>query len=123
VSKKVLDVGQCDADHFRISVVLDKFDVEIFRAHSHDQALKLAVDHSFDLILINRIMDADRTPGMDVLHSLKSQPSTAEAPAMIVSNFEEAQKAAIESGAVTGFGKANIDHKETSDLLAGYLNS
>lgn len=123
VKRKVLDVGQCDADNSRISSTLDQhFDVEIHRAHSHDEAIKLALDTPFDLILINRLLDQDGSPAMDVLSSLKTNPATTELPVMVVSNYEDAQASAVEAGAVQGFGKANLDSAETKDLLSKYLS-
>lgn len=122
MKRKVLDVGQCDADNSRINSTLGQhFDVEIHRAHSHDEAVKLAMDTTFDLILINRLLDADGSPGMDVLSSLKTKPSTAETPVMVVSNYDDAQKSAVEAGAVQGFGKAALGADETKELLAKYL--
>ena len=60
VKRRLLDVGQCNADHFRISKTLGKiFDIEIQRAHSHDEAIKLAMATPFNLVLINRLLDAD----------------------------------------------------------------
>ena len=123
VKRRLLDVGQCNADHFRISKTLGKiFDIEIQRAHSHDEAIKLAMATPFNLVLINRLLDADGSPALDVLNSLKATPSTAETPVMIVSNFEDAQKTAVEAGAVQGFGKAALDSDETKELLAKYLS-
>ena len=122
MTKKVLDVGQCNADHSRISDLLTRsFDVQISRAHSHDEALQLATDTPFDLILINRLMDADGSEGMSILHTLKSKPDTSEVPVMIVSNFEDAQNSAVESGAKRGFGKSALDDKETINVLSELL--
>ena len=59
---------------------------------------------------------------MDVLNSLKATPSTAETPVMIVSNFADTQKTAVEAGAVQGFGKAALQDNETKVLLAKYLS-
>ena len=124
MKRKVLDVGQCNADHSRITSTLQKnFDVEIHRAHSHDEAIKLAADTTFDLILINRLLDADGTPAMDILNALKTDEATAEVPVMVVSNYKEAQEKAVEKGAVEGFGKAALDSAETNQLLAKYLCS
>lgn len=122
MKRKVLDVGQCNADHSRITSTLEQnFDVEIHRAHSHDEAIKLALDTPFDLILINRLLDADGTPGMDILSTLKTNPSTAEVPVMVVSNYDDAQQAAVAGGAVEGFGKAALDAEETKELLVKFL--
>ena len=122
MSRKVLDVGQCNADNSRISSLLKKhFDVEIDRSHSHDEAIKAALDTPYDLILINRILDADSTAGMDILASLKTKPSTAETPVMVVSNYQETQEEAVSRGAVPGFGKSELDAEETIAKLALYL--
>ena len=124
MKRKVLDVGQCNADHSRITSTLERnFDVEIHRAHSHNEAIKLAADTKFDLILINRLLDADGTPGMDILKALKTEASTAEVPVMVVSNYKEAQETAVEKGAVEGFGKAALDTAETNELLSKYLGA
>ena len=60
---------------------------------------------------------------MDVLNSLKSQPATADTPTMVISNFEDAQTAAVEAGAVPGFGKAALNSGETTTVLAKYLSA
>jgi len=99
----------------------NQFDVEIHRAHSFDEASKMAADTTYDLVMINRVLDADASPGMAILHALKSQPTTADIPVMIVSNFQDAQDKAIESGAVLGFGKAELDAESTRQKLAKYL--
>ena len=122
MSRKVLDVGQCNFDNSRISHILQQhFDVEVDRSHSHDEAIKSALDTPYDLILINRILDADATAGMDILSSLKTQPSTAETPVMIVSNYQETQDEAVARGAVAGFGKSSLDSEETIAKLSLYL--
>lgn len=122
MSRKVLDVGQCNFDNSRISHYLQQhFEVEVDRSHSHDEAVKSALDTPYDLILINRILDADSTAGMDILASLKTQPSTAETPVMIVSNYQETQDEAVARGAVAGFGKATLDSDETLAKLTLYL--
>lgn len=122
MSRKVLDVGQCNADNSRITNLLKRnFDVEIHRCHSHDEAFSVALDTAFDLVLINRILDADGTEGMKVLSTLKSAAVTSNVPVMIVSNYKEAQEQAIAHGAVEGFGKSKLDSEETLAMLAQYL--
>lgn len=80
------------------------------------------MDTPFDLVLINRLLDADGSSAMDVLSALKASPSTGQIPVMVVSNFEDAQSAAVKAGAVQGFGKAALDTLETKTLLAEYLS-
>lgn len=120
--KKILDVGQCDFDHGKISqVICQNFDVEVQRASSLGEASQLAQQTKFDLILVNRILDADGSPGMDVLASLKSEASTSEIPVMVISNFAEAQENAVAAGAVQGFGKTALSEPETVAALQKYL--
>ena len=96
--------------------------MEIHRANSFDEAIQSALDTPFDLILINRILDADGPAGMGVLYELKSQPSTADVPVMIISNYADAQDTAVESGAVRGFGKAELANPATRASLAQFLS-
>ena len=122
VTRKVLDVGQCNADNYRISELLNQhFDVQLHRSHSLTHAIEATSKTTYDLILINRLLDADGSAGMDVLASLKLNPSSADTPVMIVSNFQDAQDLAIQNGAVAGFGKAELDSAETLAKLKQYL--
>ena len=92
MKRKVLDVGQCNADNSRISQLLQKhFDAQVDRSHSLDEAVEAAANTAYDLILINRLLDANGSAGMDILASLKSNPASAEIPVMIVSNYQDAQ--------------------------------
>ena len=109
-------------DHSRISeLLIREFGAEVQQAHSFDEATKMAADTPFYLILINRILDADGTAGMAILHELKTQPATAEVPIMIISNYQDAQESAVQSGAQLGFGKAELDADPTRERLAAIL--
>ena len=120
--KQVLDVGQCDLDHGNITSFLKaNFDVEISRAHSRTEAIGMATSENFDLILINRLLDKDGSGGMDVVSDLKANDQTEKMPVMIVSNYEEAQTAAVEAGAVPGFGKSALNSDATLEMLKTYL--
>lgn len=122
MTRRVLDVGQCAADHWRISQKLNQnFDVEVQGADTCDEAIKMAVETVFDLIMINRLLDADGSPGMEVLQNLKSNAATANVPVMLVSNFADAQKAAIQAGAEPGFGKAALNQSATIEALHAFL--
>lgn len=122
MKRKVLDVGQCNADNYRISELLTQhFDAQVDRSHSLERAAEAASNTKYDLILINRLLDADGSAGMDVLNSLKSNPASSEIPVMIVSNYQDAQDLAVQNGAVAGFGKAALDSAETLAKLNKYL--
>ncbi|MDG1510146.1 MAG: hypothetical protein P8R31_00515 [Mariniblastus sp.] len=122
--QKLLIVGQCDFDFQRISFVLSKiYNIEIHRADLFDDAIQSALDQPYDLILINRLMDLDRSEGMAILHELKSNPQTESTPAMIISDYQEAQDAAVAAGANPGFGKATLDTPKTYELLSNFLTA
>ena len=120
--KQVLDVGQCDLDHGNITTILEaNFDVKVSRPHSRAEAIKMAASENYDLVLINRLFDRDGSEGMDVVSDLKANDQTSEMPVMIVSNYEDAQVAAVEAGAVRGFGKSALDSDATLEILKTYL--
>ncbi|MDB2318242.1 hypothetical protein OAK85_02615 [Mariniblastus sp.] len=122
--QKLLIVGQCDFDFQRISFVLSKiYNIEIHRADLFDDAIQSALDQPYDLILINRLMDLDRSEGMAILHELKSNPQTESTPTMIISDYQEAQDAAVAAGANPGFGKATLDTPKTFELLSNHLTA
>ena len=82
-----------------------------------------SLDQQFDLIMINRLMDLDRSEGMAILHELKSNPQTENTPAMIISDYQDAQEAAVAAGASPGFGKARLDTPQTFELLSNFLQA
>lgn len=122
MKKIVLNVGQCHPDHGSISRLLTShFDVDVVRANSHSETLQLVQEQSFDLILINRVLDADGSSGMELLSLLKSNAATSNVPVMLVSNYADAQAAAVATGAVSGFGKNSLNAAATLTELKKYL--
>lgn len=122
MTKQVLDVGQCTPDHLAISrLIEDRFDARVSSADTQRQALELAVQTHFDLILVNRILDSDGSEGLAVIRELKSDPRTQSFPVMLVSNYQDAQMKAIEEGAMPGFGKANLNTQATLSQLEQLL--
>lgn len=122
ISPRVLDVGQCNFDHPRITRFLaEHFGAEVDRAHTKDDALRLVKEGRYDLVLVNRLLDVDQTPGLEVIRAVKEDAASAEIPVMLVSNYPEAQQEAVEAGAEPGFGKAEFDREETVQRLAAVL--
>ena len=120
--QKLLIVGQCDFDYQRISFVISKmYAAEIHRADLFDEAIQRALEQPYALILINRLLDLDRSEGMEILHELKSNPQTDDIPVMIISDYQDAQDVAVAAGASPGFGKAALDTPRTFELLSNYL--
>ena len=124
MSSTILDVGQCNPDHSSISALLRRnFDADVQRAQSHNEAISMAKEVQPALILINRLYDRDGSEGMETLRVLKADNVTAEIPVMIVSNYADAQQAAVAAGAVQGFGKSALKDPETIKRIEECLTS
>jgi CheY-like chemotaxis protein len=122
--KRVLDVGNCSLDHGNISTMLEReFGAEVKQTHLADDTLAELRKGKFDLVLINRKLDADYSDGMEILTAIKRDPQLAEVPVMVITNYPEHQDAAVAAGAVRGFGKKAINSPETRERLAPLLSS
>lgn len=120
MTKRVLDIGNCGLDHGSIEhMIQTNYDAEVDAARAASDALSLLGQQAYDLVLINRLLDIDGSPGMDVLSLVREQ--NADVPVMLITNFPEYQQAAIDAGAVPGFGKSSIGTAETIELLSTYL--
>lgn len=119
---KVLDVGNCDPDHSGITALLKaNFDVQIDRAHGFSDAMEAIRREKYDLVTINRLMDRDGSPGMEIIKEIKGDPAIAETKVMMITNFAEHQDLAIQAGAVAGFGKAALHDPATLATLSEHL--
>ena len=122
MSKRVLDVGQCNPDHATIRSYLTRnFDCEIERTHGADDTLEALRSGQFDLVLINRKLDADYSDGVEILRQIKADKEIASVPVMLITNYPEHQAAAIAEGAIYGFGKLEFERPETRERLAAIL--
>lgn len=125
---RVLDVGQCDFDHGNISRVLSsRFGAEVERCHFADEALRAVENKTYHLVLVNRVFDRDAYEGLKLIERLGLGGANGldfpdhRPPVMLVSNFPDAQAAAVKAGAVQGFGKAALETEETIRILGKYL--
>jgi CheY-like chemotaxis protein len=122
MSKRVLDVGNCDADHAQIRAVIEsEFPAEVVRCHGMQDALKQLRASPFHLVLVNRILDRDQSRGLEVIAQIKAEQGLAATPCMLLSNYTEHQQAAISAGAEPGFGKAELRAAATRERLARFL--
>jgi CheY-like chemotaxis protein len=121
--RKVLSVGQCGADQGNITRTLTKaFDVEVIGVDSAAEALTLARQGGFALVLVNRIFDADGDSGLDLIRQFRADSSLAALPVLLVSNYEDAQAEAIAAGAVPGFGKASLGQPAMLARVRAFLS-
>jgi CheY-like chemotaxis protein len=119
---KVLDVGNCDPDHFAIRRVLEaNFEVEIDRVMFVDEALESLESGKYALVLVNRKIFADDSDGMELIRRMHENEGLSATPVMLVSNFPDAQQAAVAAGAKPGFGKSSLQNPRTRELLSTYL--
>ncbi len=120
IMKKVLLIGHCGYDGGRIERMLKQnFSVEVVQIRTMDDGLKRLKDEEFDLALINRIGDADGKSGLELIKTAKEMG--IKTPLMLITNYENYMNEAIKLGAVPGFGKRDINKKETIELLKKYL--
>ena len=122
MSRRVLDVGQCNYDHGQICRLIENsFGAAVSRADDGADALAQLRSNSFDLVLINRLLDLDGSPGLDILREIKADPALAKIPVMLVSNYAEAQAEAVSQGAVAGFGKNDLRSTTALEKLRPHL--
>lgn len=120
--KRVLDVGQCGPDHASIRRYLtNHFDVDIVQTHGLSDTLAELRAGQFDLVLVNRKLDADYSDGIEILREIKSAAEIAHVPVMLITNYPDHQDAAVAAGAHRGFGKLEFDDPATKEKLAAVL--
>ena len=97
------------------------FGAEVVGADDGEEAVALLRREPFALVLVNRILDADGSSGLEVLRQIKADEQLAAVPVMLVSNYEDAQRQAESAGAVRGFGKGALGHPGMLALVRPYL--
>lgn len=122
MKKRVLDVGNCVPDHSSIKSFLGKhFGCEVLQADGAEDALQALRAGPIDLVLVNRKLDRDYTDGIEVIRQIKADADLAAVPAMLITNYDEHQQAAMEIGALRGFGKLELAKPETVAKLQPIL--
>ena len=119
---RVLDVGQCSPDHAGIrSTISRRFDAEIDRVMFVEEAVAAMRSRRYDLVLVNRRIFDDDSDGLELIRRSKADDALKDVPVMMVSNFADAQQAAIAAGAEPGFGKAQLHEESTVERLGRFL--
>jgi two-component system, chemotaxis family, chemotaxis protein CheY len=119
---RVLSVGQCGYDHGRLTRYLrESFGAETEGVDTFDEALERLRSGAFRLVLVNRLLDLDHSNGIDLIRSIRADPGLAGVPAMLVSNYPEAQAQAADLGALRGFGKGDLGKPRARDALSAAL--
>ena len=118
MSKKVALVGHCGPDSSFLRLAVNKAipGVQIVAADD-DHELKAVLDAGVDLVLFNRQLDYgfDDPEGVSVIRKLgRFYPATKM---ILVSNYADAQAAAVQAGAFPGFGKREVGGARVTQLL------
>lgn len=116
--KTVLNVGQCRPDTAAIGHFLkSSFGASMISTDRMDDTMTALREHTIDLVLINRKLDADYSDGMEILKAIKQDEVLSAIPVMLVSNFAEWQEKAVEAGAVYGIGKAELSSADATERV------
>ena len=122
MSKKVALVGHCgpDSSFLRIAVSRAQRDIQVLSADD-DGDLKRVLDDGVDLLLLNRQLDFgfDEQEGVALLRRIRA--AYPHVKAMLVSNYPEAQAAAVAEGALPGFGKREVNSPRVAEMLRDAL--
>ncbi len=122
--KTVLSVGQCGFDHGSITRFLRAhFDVDVTPAATAADGLAHLQQRTCDLVLVNRIFDADGDEGLEFIKNLKDDLKFAHLPVMLVTNYREYAEKATAIGALPGFGKSEVGSPELVKRLASLLSA
>src|SRR3954465_8970862 len=120
--KRVLDVGQCQPDHAAIRWLIEReLGAQVVQTHGLDDTLAQLHSGPFDLVLVNRKLDADYSDGLDIIKAIKADPQLSATPVMLVTNYPEHQQTAIAAGAEPGFGKQQLQLDATREKLKRFL--
>lgn len=124
MTQRVLDVGNCVADHAAIRRLIEgHFAATVVQAHHASDALAILASSAIDLVLVNRKLDADYSDGLRVIEQIKQLPQFSQIPVMLVTNYEDHQQLAVQAGAEPGFGKLSLSAPETIQSLARFLST
>ena len=122
MSQRVGLVGHCGADtvYLRIAVggAVKGADVTI----ADDEAeLRQLIAEGVDLLLVNRLLEGgfEADEGVELIRQLRAEHP--ELKLMLVSNYDDAQSAAAQAGALPGFGKREIGSPRVKQLLQNAL--
>ena len=120
--KRVLDVGQCAADHYSLRRLIEgSFDAEVVQARRCPRGARGTSRRRFrpGAGQSPARCRRQRRAGDHPRHQGRRKPGAT--PVMLVTNYPEHQEQAVAAGAVPGFGKAALHQPETRERLARIL--
>ncbi|MCH9654081.1 MAG: hypothetical protein K0U86_18990 [Planctomycetes bacterium] len=122
MTKRVLSVGQCVPDtNSLVRFLTSNFNVEIDQSDVEVDTFEKMKKQSYDLVMINRKLDADYSDGIELIQKIKESSEVKSSRLMLVSNYPEYQQEAVQAGAEYGIGKNEYQNPETVEKLKPYL--
>ena len=123
--KKVVLVGHCgpDSSYLRMAVMSADKNVQVLMADDMDELEALLAKGHADLLLLNRELSwgFHDMGGVDLIRKLRGLHP--ELRMMLVSNYPDAQAAAVAAGGVPGFGKREIGTPRVGQLIRDALKT
>jgi len=120
--KKVALVGHCgpDSSYLRMTVGKAGRDIQVLSADDDDELRRL-LEAGVDLLLLNRQLDFgfDEREGVALIRRLRQ--AYPHVKTMLVSNYPDAQQAAVLAGALPGFGKREIGTPRVPEMIRAAL--
>jgi two-component system, chemotaxis family, chemotaxis protein CheY len=122
MSKRVVMIGHCgpDGSYLKMAVSAAERGTQVV-AVDDEARLEELIKGGADLLLFNRILDYGfpEEEGVEVIRRLRAQHPNLKM--MLVSNYAEAQAAAVKAGALPGFGKKDLGSSKVAQLLRDAL--
>lgn len=117
--QRVVLVGHCGPDSGMLRRAVEKALPHCEVTHA-DRARELEEQsNASSLLLVNRVLPAGlgESAGIELIRTLQQRDASRRPTAMLVSNYEDAQREAEAAGALPGFGKAELGRAETREKL------
>jgi DNA-binding NtrC family response regulator len=125
MAKKIALVGHCgpDSSFLRMAVAQADRSAQILAADDSAELNELLTTGGVDLLLFNRELPYgfDDTLGVDVIRKLRDKHPGVKM--MLVSNYPDAQAAAVKAGALPGFGKREIGSARVAQIVREALGT
>ena len=118
MAKKVVLIGHCGADSSYLRIAVGSADRSAQVVMADDEAmLQRYLGEGADLLLLNRVLDHGFAEGEGVALIRRLRQKHPGLKMMLVSNYDDAQQAAVAVGAVPGFGKRELGTPKAAQLL------
>jgi hypothetical protein len=125
MSKKIALVGHCgpDSSYLRMTVMKAAGTGAQILMADDDSELAGVLGQGVDLILFNRELGYgfEDKLGVDAIKRLRTTHPNLKT--MLVSNYADAQAAAVANGALPGFGKREIGSPRVIEVIKGALET